>query len=118
MRRVLICSLAVVALAACGGGSKASSPTTATIPSGKVACSTMFAEGRPTDEVIADYNKAPCVEADGSTFVSAVASRDCSSGGELEYLDLGWGAEGGTWHAFPKGAPKTPPQSALDACNP
>lgn len=64
-----------------------------------VPCSEVFAPGRPTDSVLADNDRAPCVDAAGEVQLVLSGLWDCDDGlRAVASNDWGYGLTGGTWH--------------------
>lgn len=95
----------VMLAAACGGNDQEMAPgagatTTAAAP----ACADVFAPGRLTDDVIADYNATACLNDQGSVYVTGVVSKLCADGTTRYYVEgYGFGTAGQPWQA-PTGA--------------
>jgi hypothetical protein len=91
-------------------------PSDLPLPSGEgeATCDVMFEEGRPTEDVVADYDAAPCT-IDGEVVVSLMAGQECSDGRTLHFNELGWGYTGGEWQQVGAGEP-SPPDGLINTC--
>jgi len=70
------------------------------------ACVDVFAPGRPTADVVADYDAEPCRNAAGGLFVAVVMSWDCGDGTLVRIVEgYGWGRDGDVWQAADVPAP-------------
>lgn len=81
-------------------------------------CTDMFAPGRPTTDVVAQYDKQPCTDEAGDMFVAVIASWDCGDGIKVHVVDpYGWGRTGDVWQGpdTPK-PPSTNPDGAHEGC--
>lgn len=117
-RGTIIGALALLLAAACSGGddegaaeTPADDPTT-TVPARP--CAEIYAEGRPTADVLAETQ---CLEGDVLKAV-VIGSFACPDGRTLNWNDDGWGYTDGAWahHARPDGQ-LVPPQADYDACS-
>lgn len=78
-------------------------------PSGD-ACEDVYAEGRPTEDVLDDYESSGGTCANGDRLLAPLlGTEDCADGREVHYNDLGYGIDGDTWHEYEPGAELVPP---------
>jgi hypothetical protein len=117
--RTIAAALLVAALAACGSDDDTSVRAGDDIPisgDGERSCADMFADGRSTNVVVADYDDEPCT-VDGEVFVSLVATQECADGTTLSFNDLGYGYSDGAWHSRdPKSTDANPPAGEFLSC--
>ena len=118
----LTTTLALAALtltAACSSDSDGTKDkTTSKTATDPTPCTEMFAVGRHTDDVVADYNKGPCLDEAGNQFITAIAFWDCGDGTKVHVVDpYGWGRTGDVWQGpdVPK-PPSTNPDGAHAGC--
>jgi hypothetical protein len=115
--RYLLAVGVLAALTACSsddsdnsGGDELTSLTTAPVP----ACSEVYAEGRPTADVLAETQ---CMDGDVLMMV-VIGSFDCPDGRTLNWNDDGWGYTDGSWaHHTRADGQLVPPQADYDACS-
>jgi hypothetical protein len=119
-RTIAVALLAAVALTACGSDDDTTVRSGDDVPidpaTAEGTCAAMFAEGRPTNDVVTDYDNAPCT-VDGEVFVSLVATQECADGTTLSFNDLGYGYSDGAWHSRdPKSTDANPPAGEFLSC--
>ncbi len=107
MTHTRIIGILAVALAvsACGGSDSSDPDNDAP------ACTDVFTTGRPTTEVVAQYDNKPCIDENGDRLSIAHMFWDCGDGTAVhEAGDYGWGRDGDVWQG-PE-VPRPPSTSA------
>lgn len=65
-----------------------------------IPCAEVFTPGRPTEQVLAANDTAPCTDPNGDILINVVVSWDCPDGTKVHQVqDYGWGRDGQTWQA-------------------
>lgn len=98
-RTAAIALAVATALAACSHGGDAT-PTAPTDVASQALppCKAMFTPGRPTDQVMAEYDDGACTDATGAPYLTMVVSMDCPDGTTLYYVEgYGHGTTGQPW---------------------
>lgn len=122
MRKLIALVAVVLTLAACGGDQRDDSASSAPPPEAPPTfeewlienvppCVDVFAAGRPTADVLAQFDTAACTDPAGDLFVSAVVFWDCADGTTVHVVDTyGWGRDGDVWQ------PANVPAPAMGGC--